>query len=89
MTVIEFWPDYGPGPLWLDGHPVDPEELGLSAALASRLQEWNASHKESRVPVEVDGDAEWIAEGAELLRATREALARVAEVVVTEPWWEE
>ncbi len=89
MTVIEFWPDYGPGPLWRDGRAVVPEELGIPEPLATQLRTWNAGYDESRAPIDGPGDSAWIAEGVELLRATRDALAPRTQVVVTEPWWGE
>ena len=89
MTVIEFWPDHGPGPLWLGGRAVRPEDLDIPEPLASRLRTWNASYEEWKIPVEGSGDALWIEEGIRLLQATREALSPDVEVVVTEPWWGE
>ncbi|WP_346619112.1 hypothetical protein [Blastococcus montanus] len=39
--------DYGAGsPLWTDGGNTDPAELGVSAALAARLDEWNELFQE-------------------------------------------
>ena len=89
MMVIEFWPDYGPGPLWLDGRAVAPETLGVAADLASRLNAWNAEYEESKVPVDGPGDHAWLGEGIELLGAIRQAVSPGVEVVVTEPWWGE
>jgi hypothetical protein len=89
MTPIEFWPDYGPGPLWLDGRAIEPESLGILEALAIRLRRWNDGYEESKIPIDGNGDTAWLTEGAELLRATREALAPGVDVVATEPWWGE
>lgn len=90
MTVLEFWPDYGPGPLWTaDGEAVDVASLGLSADLAQRLAAWHSNYAEDRVPIEGDGDPVWLAEGVALLRDVRAELGVDYAVVVTEPWWGE
>lgn len=90
MTLFEFWPDYGPGPLWDErGSPVDVSTLDLPATLAERLRSWNAEYREDRIPVDGPGDVAWLEEGVELLRRTREALGSDIQVVVTEPWWGE
>lgn len=90
VTLIEFWPDYGPGPLWTeDGRSVDPRALGLPEILAERLVAWNARYEEDRIPVEGDGDADWLAEGTALLHDVRSQLGPDYEVTVTEPWWGE
>lgn len=87
MRVIEFWPDYGPGPLWLDGRAVAPDTLGITGDLASRLNAWHAAYEESKVPVDGPGDPAWLGEGTQLLRDIRRAVAPGVEIVVTEPWW--
>ena len=89
MNVLEFWPDYGPGPLWADGKPVDLASLGLDRDLVVEVVAWNASYEESKVPIEGTGDAAWLLEGKRLLDAIRDALSREYRVVVTEPWWGE
>lgn len=90
VTLLEFWPDYGPGPLWTDGgKPVDPRTLGLSELLTERLTRWNAGYTEDRIPTEADGDAIWLAEGAALLSDVRRELGPTYKVAVTEPWWGE
>ena len=90
MTRFEFWPDYGPGPLWTeDGKPVPVDALGLPTDLAERLRAWNAKYDEDKIPVDGPGDVAWLEEGKELLRRTREALGPHCRVVVTEPWWGE
>lgn len=90
MTLFEFWPDYGPGPLWTeDGRPADPEALPLGDDLVRSLRDWNARYEEDRIPVEGPGDASWLGEGKVLLQRVREALGPSHEVVVTEPWWGE
>lgn len=90
MTRLEFWPDYGPGPLWTEkGKPVDLESLGISPELAERVLLWNSQYEEDRIPVDGPGDSEWIADGVDLLRQLRTDLGRSVEIVVTEPWWGE
>jgi hypothetical protein len=64
MKVIEFWPDYGLGPLWLDGRAVAPEAVGVAGDLASRLNAWNADYEESKVPVDGPGDPAWLGRGS-------------------------
>ena len=67
MTRVEFWPDYGSGPLWTeDGAPIDPRSLGLTDDLAEQLELWNAQYDEDRIPVEGSGDREWLDRGAHL-----------------------
>jgi len=89
MTDVEFWPEYGAGPLWDDGNPVDLSSLGLEPALVERLESWNARYSEDKVPVDGTGDEAWLAEGKQLLRDVRSALGRRHRVVATEPWWGE
>lgn len=90
MTQLEFWPDYGAGPLWSeDGKAVDLQALGLPDQLVERLTVWNGQYAEERVPLEGSGDAEWLSEGVVLLRRTRKALGSTFQIVVTEPWWDE
>ena len=44
MMRLEFWPDYGPGPLWNDeGTPTDLGSLGISPELAERVRVWSQS----------------------------------------------
>ena len=90
MTRVEFWPDYGSGPLWTeDGAPIDPRSLGLTDDLAEQLELWSAQYDEDRIPVEGSGDREWLDRGAHLLERTRRALGPSCEVIVTEPWWDD
>ncbi|HWM73633.1 MAG TPA: hypothetical protein VNQ53_07825 [Nocardioides sp.] len=89
MTILEFWPDYGAGPLWSDGKPADLASLGLGEHLRSELTEWNARYEEDNLPLRGDGDAAWLSQGRDLLCQTRAALTPTYEVVVTEPWWVE
>jgi hypothetical protein len=90
MTRLEFWPDYGPGPLWdEDGNPVDLGLLGISQELAERVRLWNSHFEEERIPVDGPGNTEWLAEGAILLQQLRTDLGPDVDVVVTEPWWGE
>ena len=89
MIVLEFWPDYGSGPLWTeDGKAADLRSLGLPGELVGELQEWNAAYGEEKVPIDGDGDPLWLDEGVRLLNFVRVALGNTYEVVVTEPWWE-
>jgi hypothetical protein len=88
--VLEFWPDYGPGPLWdAQGKAVEPRSLGLAADLLNRLLAFNAAYAEERVPIDGPGDADYLGEGTSLLAAVRAALKGRFQVVVTEPWWGE
>jgi hypothetical protein len=88
--LLEFWPDYGPGPLWdAHGKALEPQSLGLDADLANRLLAFNAAYEEERVPVDGPGDAEYLAEGTGLLATVRAALNGRFRVIVTEPWWGE
>mgnify|MGYP003419462799 FL=1 len=90
MTRVEFWPDYGSGPVWTeDGAPIDPRSLGLTDDLAEQLELWSAQYDEDRIPVEGSGDREWLDRGAHLLERTRRALGPSCEVIVTEPWWDD
>lgn len=52
MRSIEFWPDYGQGPLWSpDGETVDPASLGLPDDLVQQLSLWNGSYDDES-PIE-------------------------------------
>jgi hypothetical protein len=87
---MEFWPDYGPGPLWTDdGKPVDLASLGVGRDLVERVAAWNAQFSEDKVPLQGTGDEVWLREGRRLLTQVREALGDQYRVVVTEPWWGE
>ena len=89
--VLEWWPDYGSGPLWKKsgrgGVHVDVSSLGLPPDLVARLTEWNASYIEDKLPLEGDGDRAWISRGTELLAEVRHHLLGRFEIMVTEPWW--
>jgi hypothetical protein len=88
--MLEFWPDYGPGPLWTEGGaPVDLGSLGMDRGLVQRVEAWNAAYKEDKMPLEGPGDAGWLGEGRRLLEDVRTALGQEYQVVVTEPWWVE
>ena len=90
VSLLEFWPDYGPGPLLTeDGKPADLQSLGLSGELVEELESWNGEYAEEKIPVDGNGDSAWLGEGRSLLLRTRDALACDVEVVVTEPWWGE
>ncbi len=88
VPVLEFWPDYGRGPLWRDGEPVDPAALGLPDSLTQELVAHNAAYREDRVPLDGPGEPEYLAVGAALLQEVRAALVGRYEVVTSEPWWE-
>lgn len=87
--MLEFWPVYGAGPLWLDGRAVDVHSLGLPQELARQLEVWNGQYEESKMPLEGAGDAEWLGQGMSIPHETRSALGTRFSVVVTEPWWDE
>lgn len=88
--LLEFWPDYGAGPLWTEGGvAADLGSLGLPDELAEELASWNSRYAEGKVPVEGSGDPAWLAEGGRLLRRTRHVLGPGIQVIVTEPWWDE
>ena len=86
--VLEFWPDYGQGPLWDDrGRAVDLDGLGLPSALVERIRVWHSRYDERRLPIDGPGDPAWLREGQDLLASIRGFLIGTR-VVVTEPWWE-
>jgi hypothetical protein len=90
LPPLEFWPDYGPGPLWQrGGTPADPAALGLPADLVERLRAFNDAYEEERLPVEGGGDPDYLTTGVRLLADVRDALDGRFRVVVTEPWWGE
>lgn len=56
MRLLEFWPDYGPGPLWTeDGKPADLRSLGLPSELVEELEFWNGRYAEEKLPVDGNG----------------------------------
>lgn len=86
--TLEFWPDYGAGPLWdLAGQAVDPLSLPLSPELSKRVVSWAAEYAEDKIPIDGPGDPAWLDEGRILLRLIRETLHETHDVIVTEPWW--
>lgn len=85
---LGFWPDYGPGPLWLDGRAVDPEDVDLDAALAKRLRDWNARYEERKIPLQGPRDEGWLGEGRLLLQDVRQALGPDYDVGANEDWWD-
>jgi hypothetical protein len=90
VIVLEFWPDYGPGPLWTDdGKPVDPSSLGVGPGLVEKVAAWNAAYEENRVPIDGPGDSAWLRHGRQLLHEIRASLGNEYRVIVTEPWWDE
>jgi succinylarginine dihydrolase len=84
---VEFWPEYGSGPLWIGGSTVEPAELG-SAELAERLIRWNDDYADDKLPLEGEGDPAWLAEGKELLDAVRVQLPDTHVVLVNEDWFD-
>jgi len=88
VTDLEFWPDYGPGPLWLGGRAIDPVELDLDDALARRLRDWNAVYEEWKIPLDGSGDEAWLTEGRQLLQDVRQALGGDYNVGANEDWWD-
>lgn len=87
LPALEFWPDYGDGPLWSGGDPVDLDTVGLAADLTARLTAFNEAYQEGRLPLDGPGDRSYLAEGERLLHAVRQALFGRYRVLVTEPWW--
>jgi hypothetical protein len=86
--TLEFWPDYGAGPLWGSvGQAVDPLSLPLSPELGKRVVSRAAKYAEDKIPFDGAGDTAWIEEGRILLRLVRGALCETHDVIVTEPWW--
>lgn len=94
QDVYEWWPDYGPGPLWLrtgrGGVAVDLGSLNLPDRLMRELTSWNQSYEEAKIPgMKSEGDPAWLARGVRLLAETRRALSGRGVVIATEPWWGE
>jgi hypothetical protein len=91
--TLEWWPDYGCGPLWKasgrGGRHADPGALGLPLELGARLAAWNGDYAEDKLPMAGGGDREWLEQGAGLLAEVRRFLAGRYDVVVAEPWWGE
>ena len=89
--ALEWWPDYGSGPLWKKsgrgGEHVDASSLGLPADLVARLTAWNASYTADKLPLGGDGDSAWISQGIELLAKVRRNLSGRFEIIAAEPWW--
>ena len=87
---LEWWLDYGPGPLTgARGGVVETEDLALPPDLVERLDAWNAAYSEDKLPIDGPGDEVWLAAGRQLLADVRIALAGRYSVSVTEPWWGE
>lgn len=72
-------------PLWLGGVAVEPAVL-LDRDLAARLVRWNDAYADEKLAMDGGGDADWIAEGKELVATVRQELASTHTVVLTEPW---
>lgn len=87
---VEFWPDYGSGPLWhRNGEPADLATLGLAPELVERLTDWNSRYEETNLPIDGPGNRSYLDEGSRLLRMVRGSVGPRYRVVVTEPWWGE
>lgn len=71
LPVLEFWPDYGDGPLWAAGAAVDPVAVGVDADLAAHLAAHNEAYEEERLPLDGPGDVDYLAEGTRLRGALR------------------
>jgi len=56
VDVLEFWPDYGSGPLWSHGAVVSPGDVAVDPSLAERLIRWNAEYTEDKIPLDGPGD---------------------------------
>lgn len=85
--TLEWWPEYGKGPLWADGKSIDLTSLGLSAGLVERLVQWNAEYADEKLPVDGQGGDAWLKQGVVLLTEVRQLLGTDHRVIVTEPWW--
>jgi hypothetical protein len=88
-VVLEFWPEYGGGPLWTEmGQSVDLSNLEVSTDLKTQLSTWNLEYDDSKLPFETN-DVQWLEAGKELLARLRNELGGDYQVIVTEPWWGE
>ena len=87
MDTLEFWPDYGSGPLWRHGAAISPRDVDVDPSLAERLIRWYAEYAEDKVPLEGPGDVKWMTEGRNLLAELRRQTAGGITIVTTEPWW--
>lgn len=89
--TLEWWPDYGGDLLWSrtgqGGHRVTMAEVGLSGSFQERAASWLGSYDDAKLPIDGDGDADWLAEGVRLLEDARAELAGQYVVQVTEPYW--
>jgi len=72
--VLEFWPDYGSGPLWTHGAVISPSDVDVDPSLAERLIRWNAEYTEDKIPLDGPGDSRWMTEGRNLLAERRAKL---------------
>jgi hypothetical protein len=88
-TELEFWPDYGSGPLWsTNGTVVDGAAIGLQPDLLFRLRTWNSAYAEDKLPMDkISTNPGWIEQGRDLLAEIRQALGEGYELKTTEPWW--
>jgi hypothetical protein len=93
IETLEWWPDYGHGPLWKRSgrgcQQIGSGVLDLPIDLAARLAAWNQRYTEDKLPVAGKGDLQWLGQGVQLLAEVRHCLAGRFDVIVTEPWWDE
>ncbi|MDN4175634.1 hypothetical protein QWY28_21915 [Nocardioides sp. SOB77] len=85
VTVLEFWPDYGPGSVWTEagGVPVDLGRLGVHPDLVAHVgAAWNGAYSDDKVPMDSLGDSAWLRGGKHPLGETRSALGAAHRVVV-------
>jgi hypothetical protein len=87
VDVLEFWPDYGSGPLWTHGAVISPSDVDVDPSLAERLIRWNAEYTEDKIPLDGPGDSRWMTEGRNLLAELRSETASRITIITTEPWW--
>lgn len=71
VPTLEWWPDYGGDLLWSrfgqGGRRVTMAEVGLSAAFQERAASWLESYEDAKLPIDGNGDADWLAAGTRLL----------------------
>ncbi len=89
VDVLEFWPNYGSGPLWAHGTVVRPGDVDVDPSLAERLIRWNAAYTEDKIPLNGPGDPGWMTEDRNLLAELRSETAGRITIITTEPWWTE
>jgi hypothetical protein len=92
--TLEWWPDYGGGPLWKvsgrGGQQADSGALDLPPDLAARLAAWNQRYAEDKLPITGNGDPEWLEQGVSGCSQKSVAARRADSTsVISEPWGEE